>query len=527
MNYSKFIILILTLTLFPQCRKDKPLYIFLITLDTTRADAINYDPGNNRTPNLASLSSEGTTFRNAYTNIPITLPSHASMFYSLYPHDLKIYNNGQTNKTKYPSLVQLLKSRGFRTGAAISLGVLNTDFGLSRGFDSYIENFSQYSWTKSAEQVNRDLFPVISSIKEKRAFIWAHYSDPHEPYYPPYYDGIFEIFSGNQKVFTINNSLYFNFKKKILLKPGKNRIVFKSTIPSQVRNNPDCSISGIFYQGLELSPSYPDMTEIIYPEDFRKVGKKKDDYFSDQLESVFIVNNKKQEESEVDLRFTSKLRETEQSRKVLYLESISYMDKHIGELIRFLKKKGIYNNSIILIAGDHGEGLGEYQNHFGHIHYLNKVYTHVPFIITGRGISKGEIRNDLASNLDIAPTILDIAGIKVPEFMKGSKLLSERSKNKLILETFSPEAYFDAFSIIEFPDQIIFYPGKPDKKIEYIHLGSDRYGTNVDQNRTSADDKAKLLRSILGISRSITATKGKVGNKKRIHEDILKSLGYL
>ncbi len=73
-----------------------PDHIFLITLDTTRADAIDYGTlENSPTPNLAALAAAGVRFDNAYTVIPITAPSHAAMFYSLPPHVFKIFNNGQ------------------------------------------------------------------------------------------------------------------------------------------------------------------------------------------------------------------------------------------------------------------------------------------------------------------------------------------------------------------------------------------------------------------------------------------------
>ena len=77
----------------------QPRAIFLITLDTTRADHIDYSLTNNlQTPHLAELASRGQYFENAYSLIPITLPSHASMFYSLPPHQLKLYNNGQVHR---------------------------------------------------------------------------------------------------------------------------------------------------------------------------------------------------------------------------------------------------------------------------------------------------------------------------------------------------------------------------------------------------------------------------------------------
>ena len=116
--------------------KPTPTYIFLITLDTTRADHINYSLSQNDvSPNFARLASNGVFFRNAYSIIPITLPSHASMFYSLPPYVLKIYNNAQKQDVSNASLAEILKSKGYRTGAVVSLGVLNSQFGLNKGFE--------------------------------------------------------------------------------------------------------------------------------------------------------------------------------------------------------------------------------------------------------------------------------------------------------------------------------------------------------------------------------------------------------
>lgn len=527
MKFGKLIVLLTLILSFTGCRNNKATYVFLITLDTMRADAVNYNAGNSHTPNIASLAAGGTTFDNCYSVIPITLPSHASMFYSQYPHDLRIYNNGQINKSKHPSLTQLMKKGGFRTAAVISLGVLKNDFGLDRGFDKYIENFAPSVWTKSAEEVNRDLFPLIKDMKGGKSFIWAHYSDPHEPYLPPYFDGKFEIWSNDNIIYSISNSLYPLVKKNITLKPGKTTIKFISKIASQIKGNPEYNITGITYSDLLFEPEDPDNTRIIYPDNLHQKGSKGGDYFTEDLESDFIIINNSGRITTADLSFLYTLNEENESKKKLYLESVKYMDQHIGKLIDFLKKEGILDKSVILIVGDHGEGFGEYLNNYGHIHYLNKIYSHVPFLMYGKGIKKGTIRKDLTSNLNIAPTILELAGLKKSEFMQGASILSNQSDNQIILETFSPEAYFDAFSVIEYPNQIIFYPGRTNNRTEYIDLENDDSGTITNSRNVSEKTRAKLLKSILMISRSITATKGKIGKRKRIHEDILKSLGYL
>jgi arylsulfatase A-like enzyme len=152
----------------------------------------------------------------------------------------------------------------------------------------------------------------------------------------------------------------------------------------------------------------------------------------------------------------------------------------------------------------------------------------VPLIVSGRGIKLRGERDELVSNLNIAPTILDLAGIKKPEFMDGRSLLKSLKPKKLLLETYSPEAYFDAFSIIDYPYQILFFPGREEEKIEYINLEKDTWGTtNIKDFMENKKIKAELLEAVLKISRIITATKGKPGKINDRHKEILESLGYI
>jgi predicted AlkP superfamily pyrophosphatase or phosphodiesterase len=239
----------------------------------------------------------------------------------------------------------------------------------------------------------------------------------------------------------------------------------------------------------------------------------------------------------VKLRFFYSLHVNDGARKQFYKEEIKYMDRQFGELIDFLKEQKLYKKSTFIIMGDHGEGLGEYRDHFGHIHYLNNIYTRVPLIVAGVGIRKQGKQEEPVSTLNIAPTILDLANIKKPEFMLGQSLLRPLTPKKILLETYSPEAYFDAFSLIDFPWQIIFYPGRKEGKLEFFDLKTDPLGTinlnnikNISK-KTNNDGikkiKAELINSILKISRIITATKGKIGKYSKRHREILKSLGYL
>ncbi|MGD2087660.1 MAG: sulfatase [Candidatus Aminicenantes bacterium] len=535
LSVSLFFLFIVFLLVGSGCNS-QPTYIFLVTLDTTRADYIDYSrSGNTLTPHLAELASRGQYFENAYALIPITLPSHASMFYSLPPHRLTIYNNGQIQTVSWPSVTQLLKGNGFATGAVISLGVLKAEFGLDKGFDRYIENFQPYLWTKHADEVNQEVFRLIpQTIREKpgkKYFFWIHYSDPHEPYFPPEKTGTFKIMVNNLEVFRSPSTEQPAVNIEFTLVPGKNSIVFDTEVPvnfNAYAGGP-VQVRYIKYQDFSLeSRDKKDKKTVIkttVPGEWNtKKTRTGTNYYANEKKSGIAVLNPTREPITVNLRFIYRLWVDDASRKRLYKEEIKFMDRQLGKFLDFLRKENLYDNAVFIIMGDHGEGLGEYRGHFGHIHFLNRPAVKVPLIIAGKGIKSRGKRQELVSNLNIAPTLLDIAGMEKPDFMLGHSLLKSLPQTKLLLETYAPEAYFDAFSIIDYPYQVIFYPGRRDEKLEFFVLESHQPGRNKNQQGKM---RAELVNSVLKISRIITATKGKIGAVSERHQEILKSLGYL
>jgi membrane-anchored protein YejM (alkaline phosphatase superfamily) len=514
----------------------QPTAIFLVTLDTTRADHIDYSLTDNvQTPHLAELASRGQYFENAYSLIPITLPSHASMFYSLPPHQLKLYNNGQVQKIAWPTVTQLLKGKGFATGAVISLGVLKAEFGLDKGFDHYVEHFKPYLWSKSAEEVNNDAFRLIrQTLREKPGqtyFFWLHYSDPHEPYFPPDVGGSFRVSLGGEEVFASRSTEQPAVNILVTVPPGQGRIVFKTEVPPTFGRDPgsEVQVQYIKYQDFSLEPEKADFTrdlDITMPVEWNtKKTRAGTNYYSSPGEAEIRIFNHRREPVSLRLRFIYRLSVDDASRKRFYREEIKYLDRQLGQLFRFLKAENLYDDSVLIVMGDHGENLGEYRDYFGHIHFLNPPAVHVPLIIAGKGIKARGKRQEVVTNLNIAPTILDIAGIEKPGFMLGHSLLNTLPRTTPLVATYSPEAYFDAFAIIDYPHQVIFYPGRTREKLEFYDL--NQKGQGMDSRDTGGNTRARLTNSVLKIARIITATKGKIGAVSERHQEILKSLGYL
>jgi arylsulfatase A-like enzyme len=199
----------------PSCKKStRSPNIILITLDTQRADHLScYDPSHSGTPNLDALAESGLLFENCYSLIPITLPSHASIFYSRQPHELHVYNNGETLKeqSRSPSAVEILRKWGYKTAAVVSMGVLEASYGLDRGFEEYFGSFPHNGrFYSTAEEVNSTAFPWLEQNRDKNFFLWLHYSDPHAPYHPPTLQSGVTIFlnGGMLGDYALNETVY-------------------------------------------------------------------------------------------------------------------------------------------------------------------------------------------------------------------------------------------------------------------------------------------------------------------------------
>lgn len=511
-------------------------YIFLITLDTTRADSIDYSlDDKRRTPNLARLAAEGIRFSHAYSQIPITLPAHCTMLYSQPPHTLNVYNNGQTVQASYPTVAQLLKNRHYGTGAVVSLGVLKAEFGLAKGFDRFLENFRPGTWHRSAEEVNHDAFRLIEETtarnRKQKKFFWLHYSDPHTPYSPPYYRGKLTLFLDGKQWSSYELTQEPMVKISLPLKPGAHDFSMQIDVPVEWDRESKFPIKYFEYHDFQIrEPADPEDMEIRLPKTWRlQQVRGKTIYRSNATSDQILLLNHTAKPATVELSFIFKVMMGKAAQRRLYRESVAYLDRHLGYLFDFLKEKDLYDQSVFIVVGDHGEGLGEHKHYFGHIHYLNEIYVHVPLILAGKKLKQRGIRNQVVSLMDIAPTILDMADIDIPGFMQGRSLLKPGSSPRLILETYAPEAYFDSVSVMEFPYQIIYTPGRKNRKerIELIHLPTDKWGT---RNTFAASDikvKSGLLKEVMKVSKILNRDRGKPGTVPQRHRDMLKSLGYL
>ncbi len=108
-----------------------------------------------------------------------------------------------------------------------------------------------------------------------------------------------------------------------------------------------------------------------------------------------------------------------------YDGEIAFMDEHFGRLIAKLKEKGIYSRSLILVVGDHGEGLEDHGEPT-HAAYIYNSTIRVPWLQadSSQPHRKGKVIKEMVRTVDIAPTILGALGLPQGEAMQGQDLRS-------------------------------------------------------------------------------------------------------
>src|SRR5215472_12279582 len=290
---------------------NKPLNLVVITIDTLRADHLGcYGYKQIQTSNIDRLAGDSVKFEHAFTPIAITLPSHTVIFTGTYPmlngmHDFSGNRLGAQQQT----LASVLKAHGYTTGAVVASAVLDSRFGLNRGFDFYYDHFDFNRLEESnLDEMERpgnvvadQALEWLSKNYQKRFFLWMHLYDPHYPYRPP------------------------------------------APYSEEYKSHP--------YDG-----------------------------------------------------------------------EIAFADEQVGRLLRFLKERSLYHNTLVVLSGDHGEGLGDH-GEATHGFFIYNSTLRVPLLFHLPPTTPAHQITSPVRTIDIMPTILEILKVPVPSEVQGESLL--------------------------------------------------------------------------------------------------------
>ena len=460
--------------------------VLLIVIDTLRADYLGAYGSETETPNMDALAQRGVLFERAYSHVPITVPSHSSMFTSLIPTEHSALNNGSILGDSHSTLAELMRASYRSTAGFVSLGVLKSEFGVAQGFDQYYDDFES-DWWKSAGEVNADLLPWLDRQSSEPFFLWAHYSDPHEPYTPPgrsypvlnarYADALDVDVTADGK--TVRLELDWpSGTTDVSLSPMSRRQPFRiNNLRATGRLEATCS------DGCTERFPNPPAVEYVTP-----------------LPATISVHNPTEDVVSGSVLFRVSERLSNEEVRVRYREEVEYVDREIGRLLAAVEAASTGRDTLVILTADHGEELGLHGPP-GHVSRLYDSVLRVPLIISWPGqLPEGVVVSDLVSHIDLLPTITDLLNIQDSNMRSGRRLAplldSARADVEIVpivAETFRPESPKDRKALIADRFKLILTPEDSLEELYDLSTDPDELHNLVSDDPETTADLTKIL----------------------------------
>lgn len=344
--------------------------VLLIILDTVRAKStslLGYDRPT--TPALDSLARGGTVFETALATSPWTLPSHASMFTGRWPYELSTHWSHPLDGEE-PTLAEVLSRRGYVTaGFVANLSYTSRPFGLARGFAHY-EDFPV-----SPGQV------VLSTSLGRNLASSA---------------GLRELL-GNQELLNRKHAerIRGDFIDWLDARDGSRDerpfFAFLNFFDAHEPYLPPAPYDRLWGPPVDR-PDIQHRHNLLRGVNARRLGKWA--MSPDEIPGELAA----------------------------YEGAIAYLDAQLGGLMQDLRDRGVLDNTLVVIASDHGEHMGEH-GMFEHGQSLFMPTLHVPLVIRypGRVPAGARVDNPVTIR-DIPATILDLVGLAAAEPFPGESL---------------------------------------------------------------------------------------------------------
>ncbi|MBM3987779.1 MAG: hypothetical protein FJ294_07470 [Planctomycetes bacterium] len=336
--------------------------VLLVSIDTLRADALGcYGNARARTPTIDALAAEGVLFEDATAQANTTVPSHVTMLSGLYPIEHGAVSNGRGISTRARTLGDLL-ARTHHTGAFVSgFTLVDESCGLAPRFDWYDDQLLAWRWLpRSVERLH--LVGALIRFVERRGFDIRRADRPAEETV----DAALEWLGsrGDEPLFT-----------------------FVHLYDPHAPYAPPPEFARLH------DPSY---------------GGPHNWYELDAAARERLVQDPAQVER----------------MRSLYAGEVSYADAQLARLLEGLRAAGRLERTLVILASDHGEGLGSHGYWFDHGTFLFDEELHVPLVLRlPKAAQAGRRVKEQVRLLDVAPTVLDVLGLQPATPLSGASLL--------------------------------------------------------------------------------------------------------
>ncbi|UCH35766.1 MAG: sulfatase-like hydrolase/transferase [Armatimonadota bacterium] len=369
-----------------------------------------------QTPNLDRLAAAGVRFTRAYVNNPLCMPSRATLFNGLTPRAHGVRTNGIPLDRRFPTMLDALSQAGYSTHSVGKLHLL--PFSTPHGVDP--STLDPAHWAESYYFWNHGILDAMPT--PYFGFQTAEISIGHGPGTTGDYrrwlrgkdpgaEGLWKPEAGTPTPHNAEQAWHCAIPEEL----HYNTWVADRTIEFLERHAREepffawCSFPDPHHPYCPPEPWARMYDSADMPMPTRREG---------ELETLPPFYG---EVYERPLPLSGRMRPTkmsdEQLREILALTygMISHVDHNIGRVMDELDRCGLRENTVVCFLSDHGDMMGDHwMINKGPFHMNGLV--HMPFIWSCPGLfAKGVTSAGLISYLDFAPTILDIAGVPIPE----------------------------------------------------------------------------------------------------------------
>jgi len=379
MKFIKFLpLLLINFFVFSQENNIQPNFLFIL-VDDLPHDANGFSGRYPflKTPNIDRLADEGVNVENFFVTQSICSPSRASFLNGTYPH---IHGVNQNNRhvdpdwNKFPSYASHLQNNGYQSAhiGKIHMAHSKGKKHIRPGFDYW------YSFNGQGDYFNPKVNDNGFEYQEK-GYITDILTDKTVDWLKNKRE--------NNKPFVLN--LW-------------HKAVHEKHLPAPRHKN--------LYTGMKLpKPPYDTHKETF---DGKPEWQRKKTYGAKWKNHLPIPD--KLEELNWPIRYQKNMK---------LLKSLAAVDESIGTVLKILEELGELDNTVVIFSSDNGYFMGEHTFKDKRLAYENSM--RVPMIIRyPKSFKAKSVISEQCLNIDVAPTILDIAGIEKPDYMQGESMLN-------------------------------------------------------------------------------------------------------
>jgi arylsulfatase A-like enzyme len=371
----------------------------LLVLDTQRADRLScYGHQHETTPHIDSFAADATMFRHAVSAAQWTIPSHSSMFTGLYPSAHTTVQSFSKLPSTLSTIAERLHASGYHTAAFCNnplVGVINN--GLRRGFQSFL-NYSGLMTSR----------PNQAGIQRGMIDRWRQI----------FKNVLVRMLGRIQDSFARSEAL-LDFSFSPLMVPlWQTALSFKG---NTARSLNDAARLLTERRGIEREQpifSFINLmgTHMPYHPPRHAIERFAPHVLRDRAARSYL----RRFNSDIYGWLAPLAGEIDEQRKAtidgMYDAEVYTQDEHVGHFVQRLRDSGALDNTLLIIAADHGDHLGEKQL-VGHIFSLYNELVHVPLLIRDPAgdFARGDTVDQFVSTRRLFHTMLSAAGSATPE----------------------------------------------------------------------------------------------------------------